>query len=410
MTSTQKTYSFMYAAQPYEIPCTGKEPFKEIIIKFLEIFNKDSQIRDYNYYFKGKLIEPNTYDKPLNDDKNVGSIIITVEKNLKIIKCPKCNYDDCVVSLSNYKTTFYNCEHKHLEISSYDNYFTDQIYYPEKIICAGNNGKKTGKTAKMMCMCLTCSKMTNRTKSICSDCIEKDGHKDSNHFVINYEDKNYFCKIHCQRMDSYCFQCKDSLCKGCIEEHLKNKDKYKDHKIKSIEFLIPDEEELKPLYDSLDEIKKTMKSLKIIIDNIVYTLNGAMRIYENYFKIASHIVGKYETFNKDKDAFKNFTIFKCLRNLKYSNNQILEDLKSIISIKDKNEQAKSLIKIYDDKKKKYFADDRKGIDLNQEDDAQWYKEVCEREMRKKKENQEDIEKPVPHPKPKPKPKPKKKEQ
>ena len=153
-----------------------------------------------------------------------------------------------------------------------------------------------------------------------------------------------------------------------------------------------------------------MKSLKIIIDNIVYTLNGAMRIYENYFKIASHIVGKYETFNKDKDSFKNFTIFKCLRNLKFSNNLILEDLKSIINIKDKNEQAKSLIKIYDDKKKKYFADDRKGTDLNEEDDSQWYKEVCEREMRKKKENQEEIEKPVPHPKPKPKPKPKKKEQ
>ena len=278
MASTQKTYTFMYAAQPYVINSTGKEPFKEIIIKFLEKFNKDSKIHDYNYYYQGKLIDPHTFDEPLNYDKNDAAIVITVEKNIKIIKCPKCNYDDCVVSLINYRPTFYNCEHKHLEIGSYDNYFTDQIYYPEKIICAGNNCNKTGKTAKMMCMCLTCSKMTNRTKSICSECIEKDGHKDSNHFVINYEDKNYFCKIHCQKMDSYCFQCKDSLCKGCIEEHLKHKDKYKDHKIKSIEFLIPDEEELKPLYDSLDEIKKTMKSLKIIIDNIVYTLNGAMKI------------------------------------------------------------------------------------------------------------------------------------
>ena len=54
----------------------------------------------------------NTFDKPISDDKNAGSILITVEKNIKIIKCPKCNYDDCVVSLKNYKTTFYNCEHK----------------------------------------------------------------------------------------------------------------------------------------------------------------------------------------------------------------------------------------------------------------------------------------------------------
>ncbi len=58
MTSTPKTYTFMYAAQKYEIPSTGKEQFKEIIIKFLEIFNKDAKIHDYNYYYKGKLIVP----------------------------------------------------------------------------------------------------------------------------------------------------------------------------------------------------------------------------------------------------------------------------------------------------------------------------------------------------------------
>ena len=127
-----------------------------------------------------------------------------------------------------------------------------------------------------------------------------------------------------------------------------------------------------------------MKSLKIIIDNIVYTLNEAMRIYENYFKIASHIIGKYEIFNKDKDAFKNFTIFKFLRNLKYSNNQILKGIKTIINGKNKNEQVQVLIKIYDDKKKKYFDDERTGNDLNKEVDDQWFKEICEREIRKKK--------------------------
>ena len=127
-----------------------------------------------------------------------------------------------------------------------------------------------------------------------------------------------------------------------------------------------------------------MKSLKIIIDNIVYTLNEAMRIYENYFKIASHIVGKYETFNKDKDAFKNFTIFKFLRNLKYSNNQILKGIKTIINGKNKNEQVQVLIKIYDDKKKKYFVDERTGNDLNKEVDDQRFKEIFEREIRKKK--------------------------
>ena len=147
MTSTPKTYTFIYAAIPYIIPYTGKETFKEMIIKFIEVFNKESKIHDYNFYYKGEIIDPTTYDLIIKDNKNNESIIITVDKNIKVIECPKCNYGDCVVSLINYKTTFYNCEHKHLEISTYDNYFTDQIYYPEKIRCAGNNDCK--KNAKM---------------------------------------------------------------------------------------------------------------------------------------------------------------------------------------------------------------------------------------------------------------------
>ena len=30
------------------------------------------------------------------------------------------------------------------------------------------------------------------------------------------------------------------------------------------------------------------------LSDLIYTLNGAMRIYENYYKIANHIIDKYE--------------------------------------------------------------------------------------------------------------------
>ena len=401
MTSTPKTYTFIYSAIPYVIPYIGKETFKEMIIKFIEVFNKESKIHDYNFYYQGQIIDPTTYDLIIKDNKNNESIIITVDKNIKVIECPKCNYGDCVVSLINYKTTFYNCEHKHLEISTYDNYFTDQIYYPEKIRCAGNNDcKKNAKMDSKFFLCLTCSKMQDKTRSICSECIEKHKieYKDSNHFIINYEDKNYYCKNHCKKMENYCFQCKKNLCNGCVEEHLKDKEK-KEHKIKNIDLLIPDEKELKQLYDSLKEIKKNINDLKVVIDKIIYTLNGAMRIYENYYRIASHIITKYETFNRDANSFKNFTIFKSLRNLKFSNNQILEDLKSIINEKNDIDKAMTLIGIYSDKKRKYNLDEKIGNDLNKEDDGDWFKEVCERE--KRKGNKEDSVHMTNQPKPKP---------
>ena len=395
MESAQKTAIFMYANKSFAISCNGKEKLNHMIQKFIKEFNPDSKIIDYIFYYEGKKIETNTYDKNIEDNELFGkkqSFIISVEKNIKVIECPKCNYGDCVVSLLNYKTTFYNCEHKHLVISSYDNYFTDQLFYPEKILCSGNNCNINEKMDPDFSLCLTCSKLLNRTKSICNTCIKKHKNefKDENeneHVIIKYEDKNYYCKDHIQRMKKYCFQCKKNLCDGCVAEHLENKEKYKEHQIKSIESLIPDKKELEDLDLSLKEIKKSMDSLKIIIDDLIYTLNGAMRIYQNYYKIANHIIGKYEKFNKGEKDFKNFTIFKCLRNLKFSNAQILQDLQSIINEKDKFDKAKKLIGIYADKKKNYHANDGKGNDLNKEDDTEWNKEVIEREKIKEKQKQ-----------------------
>ena len=78
-----------------------------------------------------------------------------------------------------------------------------------------------------------------------------------------------------------------------------------------------------------------MKKLKRIIENIVYTLNRTWDIYDNYYKIAKHILNKYNTFNKGEKDFKNFTIFKCLRNLRISNEEILKDLDAIFEKKRK---------------------------------------------------------------------------
>ena len=91
--------------------------------------------------------------------------------------------------------------------------------------------------------------------------------------------------------------------------------------------------------------------------------------------------------------YLNFTIFKCLRNLKFSNVQILEDLKAVISEKDKFDQAKTLIGIYLEKKNRYYNPDI-GNDLNKEDDKDWFQEVCKRakEKEKKKEGENGIKK------------------
>ena len=383
MSLENKIAIFMYAGKSFSIQCKGKDKVIEMIQKFLNKFNPDSKIVEYFFIYEGKKIEPSNYQMSIeeNDFGKKESFILSVEKNIKVIECPLCNYGDCVVSLSNYKTTFYNCEHDHLKISSYDNYFFDQIFFPEKIICSDNkpNCRLNAKNDPDFQLCLTCSNTAKRTKSVCTNCIKE--HKESKHMIIKYEDKNYYCHTHMKKKEKYCFQCKKNLCPGCVKEHFKDKNKA-EHQIKSFDLLIPEEKEIQKLKDSLDEIKKCMEQLQIVINDLIYTLNGSMRIYDNYYKIANSIIEKYESFNKGEEALKNFTIFKCLYNLKNSNNQILEDLKSVIKEKDKFEKAKNLIKIYSNKKKEYNSTDKTGEDLNKEDDSKWIQEISEKEKDK----------------------------
>ena len=190
-------------------------------------------------------------------------------------------------------------------------------------------------------------------------------------------------------MEKYCFQCKKNLCESCVDEHLKDKEKYKDHQIKSIDLLIPEKEEITELKSSLKKIKNSIDTLKIVIEDLIYTFNAAMRIYKNYYKIANSIIEKYELFNIGKDALKNFTIFKSLHNLKLSNKQILDDLNSIINEKDKFDKAMKLIGIYTNNKKNFYGNDKEGNDLNKEDDSDWFKEICEKEKRQKMENEKE---------------------
>ena len=169
----------------------------------------------------------------------------------------------------------------------------------------------------------------------------------------------------------------------------KKKKKNDGHQIKSIDSLIPLDQEMKELKNSLNDIGELIKSLKIVIDNLSYTLKGAMRIYTNYYNSANHILEKYETFNKGKEAFKNFTIFKCLYNLKLSNIQMLEDLKSIINEKSDFCKIQMLIGIYSNKKKEYDNSDKTGGDLNKEDDRNWFNVVCEREREEERERERE---------------------
>lgn len=168
---------------------------------------------------------------------------------------------------------------------------------PSDIKCCEPNCKHNQKNDKSeFYFCLTCSKMLNTTKSYCKTC--KLAHN-KDHICVNFDEKNYFCKSHFQKFLKYCFNCKMNICKQCENDH-------QNHEIKNYAFMAPNKDELKELKDSLKSIGKDIKNLKLVIDDLIYSLNGTLRLFQNYYDIENDIIYKYEHFNKNEDKKKNF--------------------------------------------------------------------------------------------------------
>ena len=86
-----------------------------------------------------------------------------------------------------------------------------------------------------------------------------------------------------------------------------------------------------------------------------------MRIYQNYSNIAKDVIEKYELFNKD---YKNFTILESIKNLKFSNIKIIEDLNTLIKEKNIEKKINSIIKLHKEKYENYLKDDLNDITFN----------------------------------------------
>ena len=140
------------------------------------------------------------------------------------------------------------------------------------------------------------------------------------------------------------------------------------------------------LKDSLKTMEKNIKDLQIVINDLKYRLDGALRVFKRYHYIAKDIIGKFELFNQD---LKNHRILKSLWNLQYSNKRMNEELKKIIEEEDINRKIDQVIYIYEKKEenKKNKNKILDEINENKNEDDDWWEEIKkEKEKEIKKEN------------------------
>ena len=374
---------FFYEGKKYSVSCSSEDKLNTMFDKFIKILNNESQIEEYSFFFNDEEFKEEENNKTIGRNSLIGGknkIIISVQKKLKIIKCPKCNYNDSIIDLKNYQAAFSGCEHNHSINFNYNIYQNCQKIIPSDIKCCEPNCKHNQENDKSeFYFCLTCSKMIKR--SIIYDKSCKLAH-DKNHVCVNFYEKNYFCKSHFKKFIKYCFNCKKNICEQCENDH-------QNHEIKNYEFMAPNEGELKELKDSLKKIGDAIKNLKLVIDDLIYSLNGTLRLFQNYYDIANDIIYKYEHFNKNEDKKKellNFAILKSLRNLKYSNKNISKDIESLLTQNNKINTATSILYINQNRKAMYKGDENKDSkkDYENDNDKEWLNMIKENEEKEKK--------------------------
>ena len=345
---------FSYEKKTIQIQCTPKDEMKKIFERFAGKLN--ANINDFEFFYEGNKINKNsTLLDLINNEKNK-EVLISVEKKVKIIKCPLCTCNDCILNIENYKLNFSNCKYNHNVYKIFDEYKESQKIDHSKILCCTNGCDANQKDTEFY-KCLKCTQLVKRTRYYCEKCNTKHNEK---HKRIKYDVKNYYCEKDFEQFKYYCYNCNKDLCDKCKNAHNNN------HHIESYEIMKP--KDINNINDYLNQIKDKISDLKYIIDDMKGYLDGAIKILEQYYEIGKDIIEKYELYNTN---LKNHRIIQSLKNLEISNKKVMKDLNEIINDKDLNNQINNLIKIYVGDRKNYLEGIKEEVDFDSDIDSKY---------------------------------------
>ena len=213
---------FNYEGINTTIQCDMDEKMKDIIEKFkIKIQNKENNLY---YLYNGTQINYElTFNEQANDiDKNMKKMNIIVtngednksedkEIKSKDVICPECK-ENILIDFENFKVNFHNCKNNHNIYKTLNEFEETQKINLNNIICnICNINNKANTHDNKFYTCNTCN------KNIYPLC--KSNHN-KNHFIINYNNKNYICNKHNgERFIKFCKTCKKDICMLCEDEH-----------------------------------------------------------------------------------------------------------------------------------------------------------------------------------------------
>ena len=349
--------------------------------KFTNQLDDGSEPTHYIYYYKRKKLGHSSTigeDKHIKNDlaKGQKELNISVQKKLRIIKCPDCICNDCIINLDEYVLSFCGCKHEHNQHRKYDDYIQVQKIESQELRCMHPGCPYTQENyLKGFYKCFDCSKVikksvNKRSRYFCKEHISEPEH--NGHFTAKYDKKNFYCEKHYKPFSNYCFDHKADLCNACLN------DSHKGDKIQNYDLMLPN---LDKLNESLNLMEKNINQLDMLIETISARLFEALRVFKRYHYVAKDIVGKYELFNKD---LKKYTILKSLRNIKFSNLKMNKELTDILAEEEEIKQISALFRIADTLEEGFIRNTGQKLDSIKDNDNDWYEEIIKTKKSSKK--------------------------
>ena len=328
---------FQFYTEVINIYAKENESMKDIFKKFATKIKEDYN----NLYFlkNGKKISPNLKLREIRD--NNLEITILANKNnengkneedkfikSKYIICPICK-KNCVIKIDNYKICLEECDANHstsnILIENIEDYKNTQLIDQSKIICSYCGEKKSDTFENKFYKCFTCD------KNICPLCKSKHDNQFKNiiHNLIDYDENNFLCNTdYNERFISYCKTCHKNLCFTCEAKHNKN------HNIISLKEILP-KDDLK-----LDEFQNNFNKFKDEIKNLKEKLNKVENILQIYLNMIKDIKNNFVI------QKRNYQIIKSAKNINDYNDNLINEMKKIISKTELNDKFNEIIKLY----------------------------------------------------------------
>ena len=306
---------FDYNQKIFEIECNEKEKMKDICQRFANKINLNLS----NLYFKYpvKIVDLElAYKKVISSDdsKKKCFTVLVCSKDMgpkdkepkdkddkdytfiksKQIICPKCSEVAlCEINEKNYKIKL-TCKNGHTNDLNIEEFEKSQKVDQSKIICGlCKKYNKANTFGNKFYRCLKCK------KDICPLCQNSHIKNESPNYIIDFDQKYFYCEEHAEKYSSYCETCKMNICLRCENSH-------NDHQIISYGKLLIDENQFRKNIVLYKEMNKFQIE---IIKRIINKFNSITKDSEKIIELKEDVLNNYIKANTDRN-------YELLMNLK----------------------------------------------------------------------------------------------